>query len=104
MPEMIIVNEKDPETGEVFTVHKLVPSRDKNGWISVEEALPEDGENVLFGLLCSSNSERFVLCGSYSHPGDFALYQDHRFYGIKEDPHGVRVTHWQPLPPPPEEK
>ena len=61
-------------------------------WISVEDRLPEVGENCLtshmdFGGCCIE-----TYCYSFFKDGVWGNYGN-------ED---VNVTHWQPLPPPPD--
>lgn len=70
-------------------------------WISVEERLPEEDEDVLvfaIGDLCA-----VIAITSYSH----------NLHGLRIDGwrppweyfrHNYKITHWMPLPEPPEEK
>lgn len=58
-------------------------------WISVEDRLPEFGESIL----AWDNSVECICFGWYSK--DHGFTETTRF--IKE------VTHWMPLPEPPEE-
>jgi hypothetical protein len=69
--------------------HANLKQQETNGWISVEEGLPEDKEFVLaydrFGEICIAS-----YCGGI-------------WYDCIDDYHscGDIVTHWQPLPEPP---
>ena len=56
----------------------------KPEWVSVEERLPEDGDEV---IVVSDGK----TCASWHEAGDFG-------WAV-----GGKVTHWMPLPTPPEE-
>jgi Lar family restriction alleviation protein len=62
-------------------------NRRADGWISVKERLPEMFEIV---LICDGET---VLTGSYQGDGDWLNIMD-------DD---MTVTHWMPLPKPPED-
>ena len=68
-----------------------------NGWISVKDRLPDEGEYVL------------IYCPEFLEDIRKAFYTEGDFYIEKEDlivepvPNGY-CTHWQPLPKPPKEK
>lgn len=59
-------------------------------WISVSERLPYSGEDVLVCVLWRNRSET-VDISWVDDEGDWAM-------GSAK---GYRITHWQPLPPPP---
>lgn len=65
-----------------------------NGWISVKDRLPDEGEDVL------------IYCPEFLEDIRKAFYTEGDFYIEKEDlivepaPNGY-CTHWQPLPNPP---
>lgn len=67
------------------------------GWIKVEDQLPENYEQVLCWYL-SSNDEYYYTIGCYSHKykmWDTDIDGNECAYGCK------CVTHWMPLPKPP---
>lgn len=75
-------------------------------WISVNERFPEPKLPVLvYGRSCFSPNEKVICCATYGSPdwfGDdwFAYGCDgHEWGNIFED-----VTHWMPLPDPPEDE
>jgi len=64
-------------------------------WISVEERLPEEGQNVLFYFEVTG-----VEVGHYTLINDVHYGKGNQFYnkgGFLTDD----VTHWMPLPAPP---
>ncbi len=72
---------------EVFVSQKQ-PVKTNNGWISVKDRLPENTNDV---SLMIKESPKKTLCG-YWNGIEWLVYGRHQF----------TVTHWQPLPPPPE--
>ncbi|HCB8130466.1 TPA: DUF551 domain-containing protein [Escherichia coli] len=66
-----------------------------DGWISCSERMPEDGQHVI--ILCDS---AFVL---------YAQYRDGEFFDVVRngeeffETQSRNVTHWMPLPEPPQE-
>jgi hypothetical protein len=69
-----------------------------NAWISVEDRLPEVGADVFVWARCLLNDNwgRWgTVKGYYMGEGSW----QHNFYG--DD---VEITHWRPLPPPPDGK
>ena len=64
-----------------------------NEWVSVEERMPVEAEKILCFLELSGGS--MVETGYYM--GDEGWY----YTGIEAPHHGI-VTHWMPLPEPPE--
>lgn len=67
-------------------------------WISVEERLPEDGMFVL--VIAYGQIENITLKGAYQ----LATYYASDGFVLSEFPllDDVVVTHWMPLPEPPE--
>ncbi len=60
-------------------------------WISVEDRLPETGKHYL----CYTGSHIRIICpNNIDNSGDTLFLQDKGLWHS--------VTHWQPLPPPPE--
>ncbi len=59
-------------------------------WISVDDKLPED---YVFVLVVAENWKRVVAV---------ALYVDHKFYTQAAENTPMNITHWMPLPEPPE--
>jgi hypothetical protein len=64
-------------------------------WISVEESLPEFGDNVLASvdgqlkIMCYSEFEGGVWCEVYDGLDGYGYFDDE-----------YNVTHWMPLPEP----
>ena len=71
---------------EIETAIKALKNQE---WISVEDRLPEDGQEVL--CFCAGN-----LADVYTWTGE--EWEDS--YGYYED--GDIISHWMPLPDPPE--
>lgn len=75
-------------------------------WISANERLPEDGARVLVIVECvmsDGETEKLVTVGEYeSREEDLWLYYPYKDRGKYENPLGV--THWMPLPEPPEDE
>ncbi|MFR8002510.1 MAG: DUF551 domain-containing protein [Hydrogeniiclostridium sp.] len=87
----------DPETGSFaewlaeYLVEHIPTSTRSAGWISVEERLPERFEPV---LVCrEKNGSPYVEQG-YKDVGEWW-----KVYGTRTK----QITHWMPLPEPPEE-
>lgn len=87
-------------------------------WISVEEQLPEDWDEVLAAFHYAGTSQRFVMIGKFRQEGDEKRFEfaggdwDADFkapdfcrkgmgYCEHDSDPDVYVTHWQPLPAPP---
>lgn len=67
----------------------------EDGWISVEDRLPEDGSQCLVSLQFK-HSEPETIC---------TLFDDGRFFNLEDKAHAFKnVTHWMPLPNPPKTK
>ena len=83
------------ETGAWETQNRVreLPASDVqpvNQWISVDERLPQDGEEA---LVYAGN--RGVMIGLYDSV--LQVWLDYECCGLK-------VTHWQPLPEPPKKE
>ena len=91
--------EKQDSCEHILDMKKMVDvnsSNNSNGWISVKERLPEDISDV---LILSKEKESCV--GYYrSSDNDWNMYNPCCSFHMEL--HGV--THWMPLPKPPEEK
>ncbi|EPB6543814.1 DUF551 domain-containing protein [Escherichia coli] len=91
------------KNGYILLVQDAEPNFDVNGnypvtpdgWISCSERMPDDGQHVI--ILCDG---AFVL---------YAQYRDGEFFDIVRngeeffETHSRNVTHWMPLPEPPQE-
>ena len=75
------------------------PSVKADGWVSVEDGLPEDGEDVL----CISKSINCPVLANYNNSAfevkKYPCPSDRVLIAYWED-----VTHWQPLPNPPKQQ
>lgn len=72
-------------------------------WISVEdEQKPKHHEEVLCRYVFDGDSQCFYAVLTYYAYGDNGYVTGQHFTG--EGLHDMRVTHWMPLPEPPEEE
>ena len=88
-----ISNEFEIPMSELCDVFADIPSADvqpANQWISIDERLPQDGEEA---LVYAGN--RGVMIGLYDSV--LQVWLDYECCGLK-------VTHWQPLPEPPKKE
>lgn len=68
----------------------------ESGWISADERLPEDDENV---LVYSGDKEMFIAwCGVLGR-----TWRDSFRDAPYDELVGISITHWMPLPKPPSE-
>ena len=65
---------------------------DDNNWISVKDKLPPDGLDVFIGGPC---------CDVCFNMG-IGFYEDNEWFNNHSGGHTWEVTHWQPLPSPPQ--
>lgn len=78
---------------QIAGLSEIVPQDDEPGWIPVEERLPERNEIVL------AFDQGGVTVGSYS-----PMLEDWWTLQVDRMAPGAVVTHWMPLPEPPEVK
>ncbi|WP_194740116.1 DUF551 domain-containing protein, partial [Pasteurella multocida] len=86
------LNEEEKQSGlydeiDYIVEHpKIVEYSQNNGWISVEDRLPSERENILI----------------YTDTGEIKIaWRDDIFFMSLVTYHLSSVTHWQPLPLPP---
>lgn len=73
---------------------------DRNGWISVEERLPENDDNLVLVTVCGKPKKNITLLSAYylaSYSKDEGWILD-GFEYWKD----FTVTYWRELPPPPD--
>lgn len=95
--------EKPHSLGYVFLGHHIAATvnainivKQHSDWISVDERLPEDDENV---LVYSGDKEMFIAwCGVLGR-----TWRDSFRDAPYDELVGISITHWMPLPPPPSE-
>src|SRR5688572_8444160 len=68
-------------------------SGEGDGWVSVEDRLPENGEHVLCW------KESMIPKAFYSDTGSYGFFKDGIWGDVESD--DWNVTHWRPLPAPP---
>lgn len=73
---------------------------ENNGWISVNERLPQQGLDVLFYVPTLKNGRKGIDYGCLDDGSNGVLCFVGTDYGFDLP----SVTHWQPLPKPPKEK
>lgn len=83
-------------------ISKLRNSID-NGWISIEEALPENSDEVLCYAPYIKDIIGHVLIGKY-FPPERGHRESWTVYDFEEARMDIKVTHWQKLPQPPNKK
>ena len=71
-----------------------------DGWISVEDRLPEIGKNVLV-YDCFSELEQIPELSMSTAHYDGMVWRD---YLSNRHIYSEEITHWQPLPSPPKPK
>lgn len=78
-------------------IQTLINCTEKEKWISVENKLPPDGNNVIVAIRDTSGDTPFTYtdCGW--------CLGEKRGWIVDNDLH-FNVTHWQPLPEPPKER
>lgn len=69
-------------------------------WISVDDRLPKEGQEVLF--LAEDYTSPMICFGALRENSEYAFYDYSVVYSDGEYGECHNVTHWQPLPSPPE--
>ena len=80
------IGEMQAEMIKLETVEKIIRKHMNEGWIPVEERLPEERGKYLCTVECIGH--RYVIVGHYNNPGWTDNYC------------GQMVIAWQPLPEP----
>jgi hypothetical protein len=94
-------------TAEMETREKVIAMSENNGWISVKERMPDIEQNVLVMTECGGLS---LANWSPKEGWSSALivretgYIDVYFDSFEIETHKDNITHWMPLPKPPQEK
>ena len=79
-------------------INAAVEELEKNRWIPVEEKVPEPYEDALISIATKNGLDEpitYETIGYYEHE-EWVSYTG--YYMLK----GERVTHWKPMPEPPE--
>lgn len=71
------------------------------GWISVKDGLPEDGETVLINMSKFGKGTPYGYYLGFHHAGEWIIQVDGKDQNAEPNPDYWKVTHWQPLPKPP---
>jgi len=74
---------------------------EKPMWISAKEKLPEDEQRV---LVCYGYKNRDGELNEHRHlmTASYYCFDAHPHWDHENSPNGITVTHWMPLPEPPE--
>ena len=87
-----LLGEGDTRFITVSLVEEIIRKHMNDGWISVEDGLPEDGKSVL----CCSDDERMMIGVLHKeYYVDFGIAVAENYNQIMND-----VIAWQPLPEP----
>ena len=92
-----------PDTCEhILDMKKMVDVNSSSGWISVKERLPEEDVAVLtYGQVLNNPPEVIGVRRRYNGDQEWKhTWESEDGFIYREDD----VTHWMPLPKPPEEK
>ena len=94
-PQVIDVDEQRPACGEYEPAKEDAAPANDNGWISVEDRYPDSDAWVLVSahgaVNCMAWDMRFGGWVDWTHPQAPNVLKQY-------------ITHWRPIPEPPEEK
>lgn len=106
--------EKHPELQGAFWWRSVLRSALKSqpsttvqdGWVTVEEGLPDDGDIVLVSFV--NTVKEICQCAAWfqkvtRHSGKDSPI-DNRWFVYPSSGHEIKPTHWQPIPQPPTPK
>ena len=80
-----------------FFKENIISAGAKDKWISVDDSLPKDGQDVLIG------ADIMVVASTYSNIGHFGRYKNHISGDRCASYTYSNVKKWQPLPEPPKQ-
>ena len=91
-------NNQKKQIAEITSLREQLEIAKKDGWISVDTALPDDCDEYAVWMLDTITQQEYFTT-SHLNPAKTGFYVDY----IDDDTPREQVTHWQPLPEPPKE-